>query len=50
LIFRDQRNTDAALIAALRKSLQLNIRLAAEYATLFERNAKPKSADADRNT
>jgi hypothetical protein len=50
LIFRDQRNTDAALIAALRKSLQLNIRLAAEYATLFEQNAKPKSADADIKT
>ncbi len=34
LIFRDQRNANAALIAALRKSLQLNIRLAADYAAL----------------
>ena len=34
LIFRDQRNANAALIAALRKSLQLNIHLAAEYARL----------------
>jgi hypothetical protein len=41
LIFRDQRNANLALITALRKSLQLNVHLAAEYARMRNGAAEP---------
>ncbi len=51
-IFRDQRNVNAALAAALRKSLQLNIRLAEQYDLLTSRMAaleeEPRNRRAKR--
>lgn len=46
-IFRDQRNVDNALLDALRKTLQLNIRLSEEHDFLKLRVAKLEAAHSE---